>query len=125
MAGNVERLARAEPEFDRASGDEAIAVGIDDGEFAGRECECDGFGGVGVEMDAVETGKGAKGSAIKAGMGDVELGNLVAGDVASVGDFGGDGDRGGSWELQGWVRRVSRLRSLCSREIVPSPYGLG
>ena len=101
MARDVERLAGAKPEFDGAGRDETIAVGIDDGEFAGRKCECDGLGGVGVEMDAVETGEGAKGSAIEAGMGDVELDDLVAGDVASVGDFGGDGDGGGSWELQG------------------------
>lgn len=124
MAGNVEGLGGAEREFDRAGRDEAIAVGVDDGEFSGKKNEGYELEPVRVHVNTTETSEGAKGSAIESGMGDIELDDLVAGDVASVGDFDGNGDGGiaGESGLRGCVPHLRRLR-FC--EIISSPCGLG
>ena len=94
LAEDAEGLAGTDPEDDRAGGDETIAIGIDDGEFAGSEGEVDDLGGVGSEMDALETSQGADGSAFDAGMRDVELDDVLASDGAGVGDASGDEDGG-------------------------------
>ena len=94
MFGCAGRLGRAEPKFDGAGGDQAVALRIDDGEFAWRERERDGLGSFGSEVDALKAGQGADGGAIDAGMGNIEFDDLIAGGGGSVGDMGGDGDGG-------------------------------
>jgi len=123
FAEDVEGLAGTDPEDNRAGGDETIAIGINDGEFAGSESEVDDLGGVGGEVNALETHQGAEGSPFGGGMGDVELDDIVTGEGAGVGDASGDEDggvarEGGRWmglegvgrRLWGRVLRVSRLR---------------
>ena len=82
------------PEFDGAGGDEAVAGGVDDGDFAGSEDEGDGLGGVGFKVDALEADERADGSAVEVGVGDVEFDDLIARDGGSVGDGGGDLHKG-------------------------------
>ncbi len=73
-----------DPQLDQASGDEALALRVDDGEFAGSEQEADGLGGVGLEVHAPETDKGAQWGSIDARVDDVELRDFITGDGAGV-----------------------------------------
>jgi hypothetical protein len=77
MARDVERLGGAEPEFDGAGGDETVTLGIYYRQFPESEQKADGLGGVGCKVDALETGEGVDGSAVEAGMRDVEFGDFV------------------------------------------------
>jgi len=86
-------LRRPNPQLRPIGGNEAVARGIDDGEFAGSEGEGDILRGVRVEMDALEAGESANGRAVNAGMGDVEFGDFVAGEGGGVGDTGRESDR--------------------------------
>ena len=92
MAEDGEGLTGTDPENDGAGGDETIATRVDDGEFAGSEGEVDSLGCVGSEMDALETGERADGSAFDAEVGNVKLNDRVAGNGAGVGDASGDED---------------------------------
>jgi hypothetical protein len=94
MAWQVDGLAGTDPDVDGAGGDAAIALGVDEGEFAGSQREDDDVGGVRVEVDALEAGERTDGSAFDVGMGDVEFDDLVAGDVGGIGDANGHGDGG-------------------------------
>ena len=91
--GGGVRLGRADPEIDGSGGDGTGAVGCDDGKLAGRECEGDGFGSVGGEVNAAESGEGADWGAVDVWMRGVELNDFVAGDGGSIGDFSRDSDR--------------------------------
>ena len=86
-------LGGADPEVDGTGGDEALTVGIDDGQFARREQEADGLGGVSVEVDAPESYQSAKRSAVDAGVGGVEFSDLVASDSAVICNGRGNGRR--------------------------------
>ena len=114
MAEDGQRLAGTDPEDDGTGRDDTVAIGVDDGEFARSKDEIDDLGGVGGEVDALETGEGADGCAFDVGMGDVELADVVASDGADVGDARGDEDRriageGGFGVLRGG-KGASRLR---------------
>ena len=87
-------MVGTDPEIDGAGGDEAMAGRVDDGEFAGRESECDGLGGASREMDALETDESTQRGTFDTWTGEVEFDDLVAGEGGFVGDEGGNGDGG-------------------------------
>ena len=86
--GSRDWLGAADPEFCRASGNDAVTCGVDDGEFAGSEREGYGLRSACGEMDALETGEGADRGAVDAGMGHVELDDFIAGEFRAIGDVG-------------------------------------
>ena len=94
VAGEGDGLAGADPQVDGPSGNAAIALGVNYGEFAGSEGEGDSLRSMGVEVDALEAGECADGSAFDVGMRDVEFDDFVAGDRGGVGDAAGDDNRG-------------------------------
>lgn len=59
-----ERLAAAEPEFHGAGWDQAMAGGIDDGEFAGSEYEGDELKAARSKMNPPETDERTQGSTV-------------------------------------------------------------
>ena len=79
-------LAAADREFGRASGNDAVTCGVDDGEFTRSEYEGDELKAARSKMNPPETDERTQGSTVDVGMRDVELDNLVAGDRAGVFD---------------------------------------
>ena len=94
VAGEGDGLAGADPQVDGPGGNAAIALGVNDGEFAGCEGEGDSLRSMGLEVDTLEAGECADGSAFDVGMRDVEFDDFVAGDRGGVGDAAGDDNRG-------------------------------
>ena len=85
------RLGRADPEIDGSGGDGTGAVGCDDGKLAGRECEGDGFRGVCVKVNAMESDERANWGAVDVRVRGVELNDFIAGNGRSICHLGGSG----------------------------------
>ena len=75
--GSRDWLGAADPEFCRASGNDAVTCGVDDREFAGSENKRGELEATCIEMYVLKAHESAHRCTVNAGMGDVKLHNFV------------------------------------------------
>src|SRR6267154_416084 len=93
LAGASDWLTAADPNIHGARDNPAGACLVDDAQIAVMQSELHGFGGSGIEMDALEPSQRAKGSALDAGMRKIQLHYFIAGHGTGVRNANGCGYR--------------------------------
>src|SRR5260370_4141191 len=78
LAGSNDWLTAADPDIHCARDNSAYSRFIDDTQIAVVQSELHDFGGSGIEVDVLESSEGANGSAIDAGMREIQLHYFVA-----------------------------------------------
>src|ERR1700674_1734290 len=90
LTGPSDRLTGADPNLDSAGNDAANSGLIHDAQITVAQSEIHGFGGSGIEMDALESSERANRSAFDAGMREIKLHDFVAWDGTGVRHANGD-----------------------------------